>query len=305
MRKVILAAALAATFTLPLRSQAQAGGGASATQDGAGMAPNTQAPAPNAGGAQGGPQATGSFSVPGQPQGMQGGGAQAGGQGLGVGGSGSAGQKPVGSALGPSQTLYGPSDQSSSTGGAGAATGTGDTGTESTVPGNVSGTSNVGSAGTAASGAGGNAAPDTVNARPTAVRPGSENDQVELAKLRAEVDRLRAELDHAKSRRGKSTQQDTGTGGSGNAAVSPPQPVASAVFEGRVHKVSKSSIEVIDHETGEPYVLHVTRSTRARRGAHRIPVTRIREGSEVRASFELISGDTYATRIDVLRKGRR
>lgn len=80
--------------------------------------------------------------------------------------------------------------------------------------------------------------------------------------------------------------------------------MASAIFEGRVRSVSKKAIEVIDYETGEPYVLRVTEDTRARRGERRIPVTGIREGSEVRASFDLISGDTYATQIDVLRRGR-
>ncbi len=135
--------------------------------------------------------------------------------------------------------------------------------------------------------------------------PASEDPEVELAKLRAEVDRLRAELADAKGVRSGDKGEQTGTGGSGAQPEQEAQPIASAIFEGRVKNVSKQSIEVIDHETGEPYVLRVTGDTRARSGNRRIPVTRISEGSEVRASFNLIAGDTYATQIDVLGKRRR
>jgi hypothetical protein len=127
---------------------------------------------------------------------------------------------------------------------------------------------------------------------------------VELARLRAEVDRLREELNAKGARRG-SKKEETGTGGSGTQREQEARPIASAIFEGRVRNVSSRSIEVIDRETGEPYVLRVTKDTRARSGNQRIPVMRIREGSEVRASFDLISGDTYATQIDVLGKVRR
>jgi hypothetical protein len=163
-----------------------------------------------------------------------------------------------------------------------------------------------GAAGTRAGGAeaGGDIATSSPRAdEPTSVGAASEDAQVELARLRAEVDRLRAELDEAKGvRRGG---REEGTGGSGTEQESEPQPIASAVLEGRVSKVSKKSIEVIDHETGEPYVLRLNEDSRARSGQRRIPVTRIRQGSEVRASFDLISGDTFATQIDVLGKGRR
>jgi hypothetical protein len=134
----------------------------------------------------------------------------------------------------------------------------------------------------------------------------SNDVQVEVSRLRAEVDRLRSELDEVKGvRRGNSARQE-GTGGSGmQQQQSEPQPIASSELRGRVSKVSKSSIEVIDRETGEPYVLRLNEDSRARSGQRRIPVTRIREGSEVRASFDLIAGDTYAKQIQVLRKGRR
>jgi hypothetical protein len=139
----------------------------------------------------------------------------------------------------------------------------------------------------------------------TAVGPSSEDAQVELARLRAEVDRLREELKDAKGARRSVKKEESGTGGSGTQRAQEAQPIASAIFEGRVKSVSRRSIEVIDRETGEPYILRVTKGTRARSGNQRIPVTGIREGSEVRASFDLISGDTYATQIDVLGQRRR
>jgi hypothetical protein len=131
----------------------------------------------------------------------------------------------------------------------------------------------------------------------------SGDPQVELARLRSEVDQLRAELDGLKAERG---QGGKGTGGSGASAGSRAQLLAaSATFEGRVRNVSEKSIEVIDRETGEPYLLQVDKGTRVRSGERRIPVASIREGCEVRASFNFVYGDTYATNIEVLPKGRR
>jgi hypothetical protein len=125
---------------------------------------------------------------------------------------------------------------------------------------------------------------------------------VEVSRLAAEVDQLRTEVDNLKAGRGQRVQQGVGTGGSGSGGIvaSEPQPIASATLRGRVSKVSKRSIEVIDRETGEPYVLRLTQHSQARRGSRRVPIARIRKGSEVRASFDLSAGDTYATRIDVL-----
>jgi hypothetical protein len=128
--------------------------------------------------------------------------------------------------------------------------------------------------------------------------------RAEIARLQAEVNRLRGELDNAREVRQGGDQGGTGTGGSG-AADMEQMAVASAIFEGRVSNVSKKAVEVIDRETGETYVLRVTEDTQAKRGNRRIPVTRISEGSQVRASFDLIAGDTIATEIEVLRRGRR
>jgi hypothetical protein len=128
--------------------------------------------------------------------------------------------------------------------------------------------------------------------------------RAEIARLQAEVQRLRGELDNAREVRRGEARGGTGTGGSG-AEDMEQMPVASAVFEGRVSNVSRKAVEVVDRETGETYVLRVTQDTQARRGKRRIPVTRISEGSQVRASFDLVAGDTVATEIEVLRRGRR
>jgi hypothetical protein len=128
--------------------------------------------------------------------------------------------------------------------------------------------------------------------------------RMEIGRLQAEVQRLRGELDNAREVRRGGDRGGAGTGGSGPADMEQ-MPVASAIFEGRVSNVSKKAVEIIDRETGETYVLRVTEDTRAKRGNRRIPVTRISEGSQVRASFDLIAGDTFATEIEVLRRGRR
>ncbi|HYI00771.1 hypothetical protein [Hyalangium sp.] len=274
MRKVILAAALAATFCLSQTSYAQQGSGGA----------NTGQPA---GGGLGGPPTTGSFSVQSQPQGNTGGTDPSGGVG-GTGQVGGAGQQGLG-APGTGPNFMGTGDPAP-----GAATGPGQT---FYGPGNSVGTEGAGTegAGTGGAGTGGAAGGGTGEVTELA----SDEAQAELARLRAEVDRLSAELANVRAGEG------SGTGGSGSEQNSEARPIASAVFEGRVNKVSKGVIEVIDRETGEPYVLRVDEDTRARRGERRIPVTRIREGSEVRASFDLIAGDTVAKQIDVLGKRRR
>lgn len=312
MRKVILAAALAATFCLSETSHAQQVGGGAGTGAPAGGAvggaPATQAPGASVGGAQGGPPTSGSFSVQPQPQ-PQPQGTVGGGNAAGTGGAGQAGQ-----------TFYGPVEQGAA--GTGTMTGTGGagTGTAGTGTGTVGGAGSTGSA-AGAGGAGGAAGTGTgttetggdiatssprANER-TSVGSASDDVQVEVAQLRAEVDRLRAELDEVKGVRRNTNTEDAnmGTGGSGSEQAQKPRPIASSTVEGRVRKVSKRSIEVIDSESGEPYVLRLNEDSRARRGQWRIPVTRIRQGSEVRASFDLVAGDTYATQIDVVGKRRR
>ncbi|SEU35892.1 hypothetical protein [Stigmatella erecta] len=233
-------------------------------------------------------------------------------------GTGGAGQ--VGSGTGTSS--FGP-------GAAGTGTvGTGTTGTTITQPGTVPGTSasipplggtsvTPGTVGTGTSPVpgtgqvgstpvGGTPAPNTTGTNTGVGAPGGastqgvpggsaaltpQQAQEEIARLQSEVRRLQAEADR---------NRDEGTGGSGT--VGEDAAVASAVFEGRVKDVSQKAIEVIDFETGEPYLLRVNEGTRATRGAQRIPLARIQEGSRVRASFDWVSGESVATNIQVLKR---
>jgi hypothetical protein len=226
-----------------------------------------------------------------------GGGAMTGTQGAGPSGGGAQGefstsgsfsvvpQQSQGTAAGTgAQTGVGGGGQAGGVGGGAAATGQSSPGTGDQAAGVATGTG---------TGTGGAAAVST-------------DSQAEIARLRAEVDQLRADLEDVRTGRDiGGNDANTGTGGSGG-ETEQGRPLASATFEGRVSDVSKKSIEVIDRETGEPYLLRLTEDTRAKRGQRRIPVTRIREGSEVRASFDLIAGDTYeAKEIEVIQRKRR
>ena len=84
--------------------------------------------------------------------------------------------------------------------------------------------------------------------------------QAEIARLRAEVNRLQTELDNTREARGEATG-GSGTGGSGKDLDN--IPVASAELVGRVRVVSAKQVEVVDHETGDTYVLSVDKNTRA------------------------------------------
>jgi hypothetical protein len=121
--------------------------------------------------------------------------------------------------------------------------------------------------------------------------------RTEISQLRAEVARLQAELENARLAQGMG---GAGTGGSGAEGTSERVPVASAELNGRVSDVSRKRVHVIDSETGNTYVLRVDEDTRARRGDKRIRVQSLREGSQVRASFDLVAGETYATEITEL-----
>ncbi|XXF78597.1 hypothetical protein P2318_02230 [Myxococcaceae bacterium GXIMD 01537] len=120
--------------------------------------------------------------------------------------------------------------------------------------------------------------------------------QQEVAQLRAEVARLQKEL--------ADMRRTEGTGGSGGAADTEDVAVASVEFVGRVQDVSRRRVNVVDRESGDTYVLLVDEDTRALRGGRRIPVRSLREGSTVRASYDLVSGEAVATRIQEMPRTR-
>ena len=289
MRKIILSAALVFTLGLSLASHGQQAGGGAGTGAAGSPAGGTGSSINGAGSTVGGTQtpSTGSFTVPSQPLNSPG---------LGTG---------TGNVNGLGQT--------GGTGGTGqVGSGTGTTGSTITQPGTapgtpasippLSGTSPVPATGQVGStpapsttgtgtgvGAPGGASTQGTPGGSAALTP--QQAQEEIARLQSEVRRLQAEADR---------NRDEGTGGSGT--VGEDAAVASAVFEGRVKDVSQKAIEVIDFETGEPYLLRVNDDTRATRGAQRIPLARLQEGSRVRASFDLVSGETVATHIQVLKR---
>ncbi|ADO75754.1 hypothetical protein [Stigmatella aurantiaca] len=304
MRKKILSAALVFTLGIPLAVHAQqVGGGVGTGTDSATVGGTQQTPS------------SGTFTVPStQPLGTSGsftsdGGVDGFGTTGGVGGSGQAGSGLSGtgssSSFGTGTTV--PQPGTVPGGGTGSIAPIGGTATPP-VPGTAPGTGTptvTPPAGTAPAGttpigtppAGTSPAVTPPAGTSPAGAPGGAaaltpaQAQEEIARLQAEVRRLQAEVE---------TAQRQGTGGAG--AVGEDTAVASAIFEGRVKDVSRQAIEVIDFETGEPYLLRVNDGTRATRGAQRIPLARIQEGSRVRASFDLVSGETVATNIQVLKR---
>ncbi|WP_225412751.1 hypothetical protein [Stigmatella hybrida] len=299
MRKIILSAALVFTLGLPLASHGQQAGGGAGTGAAGSPAGGTGTSSNGAGSTVGGTQtpSTGSFTVPSQPLNSPGLGTGTGNvNGLGqTGGTGGAGQ--VGSGTGTTgSTITQPGTAPGTPASIPPLSGT------STVP----GTGQVGSTPVGSTPVGNTPAPSTTGTGTGVGAPGGastqgtpggsaaltpQQAQEEIARLQSEVRRLQAEADR---------NRDEGTGGSGT--VGDDAAVASAIFEGRVKDVSQKVIEVIDFETGEPYLLRVNDDTRATRGAQRIPLARIQEGSRVRASFDLVSGETVATHIQVLKR---
>ncbi|SEN33997.1 hypothetical protein SAMN05444354_13839 [Stigmatella aurantiaca] len=277
MRKIILSAALVFTLGLPLASHGQQAGGGAGTGAAGSPAGGTGASSNVAGSTVGGTQtpSTGSFTVPSQPLNSPG-------LGSGTGTTGSTITQP-GTAPGTPASIP-PLSGTSPVPGTGQV---GSTPAGSTPVGNTPAPSTTGT-GTGVAAPGGASSQGTPGGS-AALTP--QQAQEEIARLQSEVRRLQAEADR---------NRDEGTGGSGT--VGEDADVASAVFEGRVKEVSQKTIEIIDFETGEPYLLRVNDDTRATRGAQRIPLARIQEGSRVRASFDLVSGETVATNIHVLKR---
>jgi len=108
-----------------------------------------------------------------------------------------------------------------------------------------------------------------------------------------EVRRLEATLSRI-------TGPEEGTGGSGVNLES--YPVASTVVVGRVSAVRRGAVEVMDRETNSPYLLALSDSTRVLRDGERVSVRQLREGARVRASVDLVGGDTVARRVEVLER---
>ncbi|WP_375768945.1 hypothetical protein NR798_45920 [Archangium gephyra] len=180
--------------------------------------------------------------------------------------------------------------QGGGTGGAGAGMG----GTGGTGTGAVGG----GSGASTRSGGGGQSAMQQAPAS-----TGSEAMQRELTTLRQRVSRLEAEVDALRGTGGGGTGGatpgvDTGTPGPDpeDMKLQGPVAVATAVFDGKVVDVTRKHIDIVDSSDGTFYRLTLDDQTRAFVGPdlERIPVEQISEGTAVRTSFALISGEEHA-----------
>ncbi|MFY0527541.1 hypothetical protein ACN28I_31840 [Archangium gephyra] len=192
----------------------------------------------------------------------------------------------VGTRVGPE-----PGEQA---GGAGTGTGGGTGGTGTGTGGDV-GTGVGGGTGTQGGGGGQSAMQQAPG--------GSEAMQRELTTLRQRVSRLEAELGALRGTGGGGTGGatpgvDTGTPGPDpeDMEVQGPVAVASAVFDGRVVNNTRKHIDIVDTSDGTFYRLTVDDQTRAFVGPDlkRIPVEQLSEGTPVRTSFALISGEERA-----------
>jgi len=246
------------------------GDGASGTTTGGG---GTTAGATTGGAGGGGTATGGGGTTAGAMTGGAGGSGNTTGDGGTTGGRGvtSPGPATGGTAGGPSRAT----EQETSTGGSGAASGS----TAQTPP-----------AGTAEPQATG------------AARP--ENLEQEVARLREEVQRLEREVDSLQ-------RTNTGTGGSGTEAAAPRADtastvLASVVMEGQVASVGKDHIVVRDAESGGTFNLLVTNTTRISANGKRVSPQQLSAGTPVQAAFNYIAdGDTYATRIQAYPTTRR
>jgi hypothetical protein len=97
------------------------------------------------------------------------------------------------------------------------------------------------------------------------------------------------------------------TGGSGNAGrgrtADEGQAVVTATITGTVQSVSQKRVSILDTE-GLRYDLELNARTQLLRNGRPFPLDRLRQGTEVRATYDLVNDPTHATRIEVVGNGR-
>ncbi|QRK10631.1 hypothetical protein JQX13_11410 [Archangium violaceum] len=183
--------------------------------------------------------------------------------------------------------------------GSGTATGLDSVPLQRTGPQGQQGLTGTGTGGAGATGGGGGGGQAAVQQAP--VSSGPEAMQRELTLLRQRVARLESEVDALRGTGGGGTggAGDTGTTDTANIEVRGPVAVATAVFDGRVLNVTPEHIDIVDTSDGAFYRLAINDETRAfvGPGLERIPVQKISEGTPVRTSFALVSGEEQALNI--------
>jgi hypothetical protein len=76
--------------------------------------------------------------------------------------------------------------------------------------------------------------------------------------------------------------------------------IATGTVDGRVTRVDKGSLHLRDTE-GNVYQLRIDKKSRGLRQGQSVPLRQIEEGTSVRASFDLVGGDSIARDIEVRR----
>lgn len=127
--------------------------------------------------------------------------------------------------------------------------------------------------------------------------------QVELARLRAQVASLEQQLARMRVELARARQAAEGTGGSGTeegvgGGGSESVAVANVIHTGRVRSVTQQRLVL--EEEGATHTLPLARDVRVLRGGQRVALRDLREGTQVRTSADLYARGNPVTRIEVL-----
>lgn len=76
--------------------------------------------------------------------------------------------------------------------------------------------------------------------------------------------------------------------------------IATGTVDGRVTRVGRSTLQVRDNE-GNVYQLRIDKQSRGRRQGQSVPLRQLEEGTQVRASFDLVAGHSIARDVEVRR----
>jgi len=76
--------------------------------------------------------------------------------------------------------------------------------------------------------------------------------------------------------------------------------IATGTVDGRVTRVDPGTLHLRDTE-GNVYQLRIDKRSRGVRRGERVPLRQLEEGTSVRASFDLVGGDSIARDIEVRR----
>jgi hypothetical protein len=76
--------------------------------------------------------------------------------------------------------------------------------------------------------------------------------------------------------------------------------IATGTVDGRVTRVDRGALHLRDNE-GNVYQLRIDKQSRGRRQGHNVPLRQLEEGTQVRASFDLVGGHSIARDVEIRR----